>query len=79
MPSFRNSSATNRTAENGLLSSKGGHCPGFSLEGACAVRFQGGHKANAMRSEDWGFSHGELTFVGILESNRGASHKPVSG
>jgi hypothetical protein len=28
-----------------------GECLSFSLEGTCAVRFQRGHKANAMRSE----------------------------
>jgi hypothetical protein len=28
-----------------------GHRPAFSPEGTCAVRFQGGHEANAMRSQ----------------------------
>jgi hypothetical protein len=33
----------NPTAENGLPNKDGGHCPGFSLEGTCAVRF---HRAS---------------------------------
>src|ERR1039458_1551785 len=53
MPVVRDSSSTNRTGENGLLCSEERHCPGFSLEGTCAVRFQEGHKANGMRSEAW--------------------------
>ena len=51
MPIFRDNSPANRTAENGLLSGERGHYRGFSPQGTCAVRFQGGHKANAMRSE----------------------------
>jgi hypothetical protein len=38
-PVFRDCSQTNRTAQNGLLGSEGGHCHGFSLEGTFAVRF----------------------------------------
>src|ERR1022692_28478 len=41
----------NRTAENGLLDVECGHCPGFSPEDTCAVRFHRAHQANAMRSE----------------------------
>jgi hypothetical protein len=33
-------------------------------------------ECNAIRSR--GFRHSELTFVGILESDSAASHKPVS-
>jgi hypothetical protein len=33
-------------------------------------------ECNAIRSR--GFSHSELTFVRILESNSGAFHKPAS-
>jgi len=43
MPVIRDYSHTNRTAENGLLGSKGGHYPAFSLEGTCAVRFREEH------------------------------------
>jgi hypothetical protein len=34
-------------------------------------------ECNAIRS--WGFGPGELTFVGFVESDFGASQKPVSG
>ena len=34
-------------------------------------------ECNAIRSR--GFGHSELTCVGILETDFGASHKPVSG
>ena len=51
MPVFRDYSQTNRTAENGLLGIECSRCPGFSLEGTCAVRFQGARKAKAMRSK----------------------------
>ena len=50
MPVFRDYSLTNRTPENGLLRIDRPNCPGFSLKGTSAVRFQGG-QANAMRSE----------------------------
>jgi hypothetical protein len=43
VPVFYDSSSTNRTGENGLLCSEERHCPGFSLEGTCAVRFPVGH------------------------------------
>jgi hypothetical protein len=51
MPVFRDSSSTNRTTENELLTSERGHSAGFSLEGTWTVRFHGGHQANAMRSK----------------------------
>src|SRR5580704_4855377 len=66
MPVFRDCAYTYRTAENGLLGSKGGHRPGFS-RATCAVRFQGGHKANAMRSEAPRFGDSELTFASTLD------------
>jgi len=43
MPIFRDICPTKWTGENALLGSEGSHCPGFSLEGTFAVRFQGGH------------------------------------
>jgi len=66
MPIFRDNSSAHRTAENGLLSREHGRCPGFSLQGTCAVQFQEGHKANAMRSEAPGFGDSELIFIGVL-------------
>lgn len=42
MPIFRDYLQTNRTVENGLLGSESAFCPGFSLGGACAVRFREG-------------------------------------
>src|ERR1700733_4926390 len=45
MPVFSDFCATNRTAENGLVGIECSRCPGFSLEGTCAVRFQGARKA----------------------------------
>jgi hypothetical protein len=44
------------------------YCRGFSPEGTCAVRFQVGPQANAMRSEAKISAILELTLVGILEA-----------
>jgi len=39
--------------KNGLLDSEGSHCLGFSLKGACAVRFKHGiGECNAITSRD---------------------------
>jgi hypothetical protein len=70
---FRDSSSANRTAENGLLGSEGGHFPGFSLAGTLAVRFQGAHKANAMRPQPRRVGYSGLTFVGSPETGFSAS------
>src|ERR1700685_472432 len=51
MPVFSDFCAINRTGENGLLCSKWRRRPGFFTDGTCAVRFRGGHKANAMRPQ----------------------------
>jgi hypothetical protein len=40
-PVFRYCYQINRTGENGLLGIGWRQCPGFSLAGTCAVRFQG--------------------------------------
>jgi DNA-binding XRE family transcriptional regulator len=61
MPVFRDNSSTNCTRENGLLGSEAGHCLGFSLKARCAVRFQGGHWANAMRSQAGGRTRSVLS------------------
>ena len=51
MPVFRDIRSTRWTGENGLLGIEWRQRAGFSLDGKCAVRFQGSHKANAMRSK----------------------------
>jgi hypothetical protein len=51
MPVFRDHSQANRTSRERTARHRIRYCPGFSPEGIWAVRFQGGHKANAMRSQ----------------------------
>jgi len=53
MPVFRDYSQTNRAAENGLLSRQVGHCPGFSPQGTCAVRFQAGIRRMQCDQKTW--------------------------
>jgi hypothetical protein len=62
MPVFRNISFAKRTGENGLLGTEWRHSAGLSPEGASAVRFQGGHEANAMRSQTDDAAKGDLTW-----------------
>ena len=52
---------------------RSGLCPGFSLEGTCAVRFQGGPEGNAIRSEARDSATNGLTFVSTFGTAFGAS------
>jgi hypothetical protein len=79
MPVFRDIRSTTWTGENGLLGIEWRQRAGFSLDGKCAVRFQGSHKANANAIKIPGFVHRELTSGSALENEVDVSHKPVSG
>ena len=76
MPVFRDSFSTNRTVENGLTDGKGAFALAFLWAAHEQSGFEKGHKANAMRSEV-GIQPRRFNFVGILESDSDASHKPV--
>jgi hypothetical protein len=75
MPIFRDSSSTNRTAENGLLGGEGDFVPAFLWRASSQSGFWEGIR-RMQCDQKTGLVHSELTFVGIMETGLGTSRKP---